>query len=129
MFWWLKKNKETEIKLINDSFLIFDDAEIFINEDKWIDIKKIVIIKLGRESCPACKMFRYPLKTFEINNKDNVETYELDIDENPNLSRLLNLRWVPANMIFQDGKLLNIITWADLNSIAIFIHSLWYSIK
>lgn len=129
MFDFFKKDPKAQIKLIDSSFFTISDNDIKLKDGNGIDNSKVNIIKLSSESCPACKMFRQPLKTFELNNQEIINSYELDIDENRDFASKLNIRSIPSNLIFHNWQLVNMVIWADLNKIAQIIHQLWFPIK
>ncbi|MFX1303407.1 MAG: thioredoxin family protein [Promethearchaeota archaeon] len=65
----------------------------------------IFIIVLCSKWCKSCKLFAPILGKFRDNG--SIMFKEIDIDENRNLVRELNIYAVPALLFFKDGKLLN----------------------
>jgi len=65
----------------------------------------IFIIVLCSKWCKSCKLFSPILEKFRENG--SIMFKEIDIDENCNLIRDLNIHAVPALLLFKNGKLLN----------------------
>lgn len=65
----------------------------------------IFIIILCSKWCKSCKLFPSVLEKFRDNGF--IKFKEIDIDENCNLTRELNIYAVPALLFFKNGKLLN----------------------
>ena len=65
----------------------------------------IFIIVLCSKWCKSCKLFSPILEKFK--DTGSIMFKEIDIDENINLVRELNIYAVPALLFFKNGKLLN----------------------
>jgi len=93
--WLFGKGEDESIKVLNSTFFnvqtIDNRLKVKLISKDILDTSKVIIIKFGTESCPACKMFRQPLKSFEIKNKENIETYEVDITDNQELAQQLRI--------------------------------------
>lgn len=63
------------------------------------------IIVLGSKWCKSCKLLSTILENFRDNGLLKLE--EINIDQNCNLARELNIYAVPALIFFKDGMLLN----------------------
>lgn len=131
LFW--KKDLKKEIIMLDHTFIDIKENKLYLKEHEQIDLNKIIIIKIWTESCSACVSFRQPLKNFELSNRERVETYEFDISsskENQNIANMINILFVPSNLIFENGLLVNIIPWAWLWPIANFLwKELWIRIE
>ena len=63
----------------------------------------IFVIVLCSKWCTSCKLFAPILEKFRDNG--SIMFKEIDIDENSNLVRDLNIHAVPALLFFKNGKL------------------------
>jgi len=130
MFWWLFwKKEEDKVKLLDKSFFDLSWNKVKLKDNWKIDLNKIIIVKFSTESCPACQMFRYPLKEFELKNKENITSFEVNLTEEEELSQNLRIMSVPTNFIFVKWELYDISVWANLWEIVQKIKPLWIKIK
>jgi thioredoxin 1 len=63
------------------------------------------LVKFGAEWCGPCRSYTPILEEVEKSVGEDINIYEVDVDQEPDLAQKLNIRGVPATFIFQDGEL------------------------
>lgn len=54
--------------------------------------------------CPPCRMFKPILEDLESEISDKAPIYRVNIDENQDLARKLNVMSVPTTILFENGE-------------------------
>jgi len=85
---------------------MFEIKDSNFNEKIKNDSEKIKIIKLWASWCGPCKIIKPILE--EISEgpfKNNIDVYELNVDENPDIPIRFKVRTVPTLLLFKNGEL------------------------
>lgn len=70
-----------------------------------INSKKPVFIDFYADWCGPCKSFAPIVDNLKQEMGDQVRVIKIDVDKNPALSDKLNIKSIPAVMIYKEGKL------------------------
>lgn len=76
------------------------------NYEQEIQGNGLKVIKFGAEWCGPCRMIAPILETLTQKHSD-VGIYEVNVDENPQLSMRFGVRGIPAVFFLKDGKVLD----------------------
>jgi len=63
-----------------------------------------VLIDVYAPWCGPCKVLAKTLASFEVDNKDKVSIYKLNIDDLPDLADQLTIQSVPTLMVYKNGQ-------------------------
>ena len=59
------------------------------------------VVKFSKEQCPHCKIFEPIFKEVIEDYKDNIDFYEISLDESPFFRDIFNIRGVPSVYTFE----------------------------
>ena len=71
-----------------------------------INSEKAVMVDFSAEWCAPCKMMKPILAELKTRLGDKVTIIKVDIDSNPSLSTLYNIRSVPTLAVFKNGNII-----------------------
>lgn len=69
------------------------------------DSSGVQLIKFGADWCGPCKAIEPTLNQLSSEYTGSADVFEIDVDKEPELASSLNIRGIPAVMIFKDGEL------------------------
>lgn len=68
--------------------------------------EEMCIVTFSRKSCHVCQSIHMVLEDLELDYKDKILFYEVDVEEEPALFEKMMLKGVPQVCIFSDGEVL-----------------------
>lgn len=71
-----------------------------------VNSRETVLVELGAGWCAPCQRLK-PILEALSKEMQHVKFYEVDIDDNPELSKHFGIKSVPMMLIFKDGLLIN----------------------
>lgn len=78
-----------------------------LNNDNFKEIKEKegkLLINFWAPWCPPCRMFKPILEELKGELGDEVPIYRVNIDDNQELARKLNVMSVPTTIFFENGE-------------------------
>ena len=63
-----------------------------------------VLVDLHADGCQPCKVMAPQLKQLKSEMGEAVKIIKVDVDKNPQISAVYNIRSVPTLMLFKQGK-------------------------
>lgn len=79
--------------------LIYNDFETAINSAEK------VIIEFSAEWCGPCRMVKPILE--EISNETDISVFDVDVDEEVELSEKFGIRNIPTTLYYRNGELIS----------------------
>ena len=65
----------------------------------------MVLIDFHADWCAPCKTLSPILEDLKRKRGDDLKLVKIDIDKNPSLSQMLNVRSVPTILLYKEGQL------------------------
>jgi thioredoxin len=69
-----------------------------------INNEKPVLVDFYADWCQPCKVMAPQLKQLKSEMGDSVKIIKVDVDKNPQISAVYNIRSVPTLMLFKQGQ-------------------------
>ena len=73
-------------------------------DQKISNPEKLVIVDFYADWCGPCKMIAPILDEMSAENKDTVEIYKINVDEEPELAKQYSVASIPTLLSFKSGK-------------------------
>jgi thioredoxin 1 len=70
-----------------------------------INSSPVVLIDFHADWCAPCKTLSPILEDLKRKRGDDLKLVKIDIDKNPSLSQMLNVRSVPTILLYKEGQL------------------------
>ncbi len=76
-------------------------------EEKVLDSDVPVLVEFWGSWCPPCQQLKYVMKSLGDDYRQTMKIMTMNIDRNPSTARKLNIKGVPAFVIFNGGDVIH----------------------